>query len=95
MSERSFAVWSVGLALVFAVVVPEPGRKTPPTTPAEITLEQPAITLDEPAMAIPPPAAAPVRVSALAPPAQFTVERAPGVEPERRKPILWAVHATP
>lgn len=26
MSERSFAAWSVGLALVFAVVVPEPGK---------------------------------------------------------------------
>lgn len=30
MSERSFAAWSVGVALVFAAVVPEPGKSPAP-----------------------------------------------------------------
>lgn len=33
MSERSFAAWSVGIALVFAVVVPEPGQSPAPAEP--------------------------------------------------------------
>ncbi|RJG27468.1 hypothetical protein [Massilia cavernae] len=94
MSERSFAVWSVGLALVFAIVVPEPGQSHAPVV--ELTLNQPAMTLESPpAVALAPPAVS-ARAQAQAPrAAPYTVERAAGVQPETRKPILWAVHARP
>ena len=105
MSERSFAAWSVGLALVFAVVVPEPGQEQPSPAKTGLALEQAPAMPDKTVIAMPPAAAkaqpvalaqpaVPVRVMA-AQAAPYTVERAAGVPPEPRKPILWASHAAP
>lgn len=47
MSERSFAAWSVGLALVFAVVVPEPHR-SPGSADWQAQTQAPAAATAEP-----------------------------------------------
>lgn len=97
MSEKSFAAWSVGLALVFAIVVPEPGSEQASAVKSGLALEQ---APHKTGIAMP-PAAAQAQPVALAQPARamaaqpapYTVERAAGVPPQPRKPILWASHA--
>lgn len=51
MSERSFAIWSVGLALVFGAVVPEPGPTQPELAETTgVTVKQPAAEQAQPSV---------------------------------------------
>lgn len=51
MSERSFAIWSVGMALVFAAVVPEPGKPQPELAETTgVTVTQPAAEQAQPSV---------------------------------------------
>ncbi|MGZ8291493.1 MAG: hypothetical protein ACXWVG_00485 [Telluria sp.] len=94
MSERSFAVWSVGLSFVFAIVVPEPDGQKPSQAPAGMAAHLPP--REAAPLTLPQPVAAPARVQALAPPsAPYALERASAVQPAPNRPLLWAVHAAP
>ncbi|MGZ8320262.1 MAG: hypothetical protein ACXWVD_14270 [Telluria sp.] len=93
MSERSFAVWSVGLAFVFAIVVPEPGGRKPLQAEGNVAVQPP---LEAAPLTLPQPLAPPARVQALAPPSvPYALERASAVQPAQSRPQLWAVHAAP
>ena len=82
MSERSFALWSVGLALVFGIVVPEPGSPRAESA-AGVAVAQPPAPKDQPKV-IAPLQGAPFAVSHAAPAA---ARAAPA--------LLWAVNHAP
>lgn len=82
MSERSFAIWSVGLALVFGAVVPEPGK--PQSDLAE------ASNVSEPQ-----PPAAPPQPSVLRPLQDVPLAANHAVSNKRAgtPAVLWAAHS--
>lgn len=83
MSERSFALGCVGLALAFGLVVPDPG-KAPGTAAA------PAVVMARPA---PQPAQAKVvdRMEGV----PFAVHHAAPQKPDATPAVLWAVRNVP
>lgn len=82
MSERSFAVWSVGLALVFGAVVPEPGKQQPEL--AETS-----------GVSVKGTSAAPVQPSVLRPLQEvpLAVNHAVGSKSSGTPAVLWAAHS--
>ena len=83
MSERSFAIWSVGLALVFGAVVPEPGK------PQQEIAESTSVTVTE-------PPAAPAQPSMLQPLQDVplaAVNHAVGNKTSGTPTVLWAAHS--
>ena len=84
MSERSFALWSVALAIVFGMVVPEPGKPGAPSA----------------AVAVTQPPAQPQREKTLEPmqAVPFAVSQAVSRTPDKAhasRALLWAVNHAP
>jgi hypothetical protein len=86
MSERSFALWSVGLALVFGIVVPEPGSPRAESA-AGVAVAQPPASPDRPKV-LEPLQAAPFAVSHAGGHAAPAKARAAPA-------LLWAVNRAP
>lgn len=83
MSERSFAVGCVGLALAFGLVVPDPGKA-------------PAATAASPvAMARPVPQPVQAKVAARMEEVPFAVRHAAAPKAGARPALLWAVRQLP
>ena len=83
MSERSFALGCVGLALAFGLVVPDPGKApAPPAAPAMV-MAQPA----------PQPVQAKVVVRMEGVP--FAVHHAAPSKPDATPAFLWAARSAP
>jgi hypothetical protein len=83
MSERSFALGCVGLALAFGLVVPDPGRQ--PAAPAS-----PGIVISQPA-ARPAPQKTLDRMEGV----PFAVHHAAPVKADATPALLWAVRNVP
>lgn len=83
MSERSFALGCVGLALAFGLVVPDPGK--PRAAPAS-----PAIVMSRPA---PPPA--PGKNSERIEGVPFAVHHAAAAKADATPALLWVVRNAP
>lgn len=84
MSERSFALWSVGLALVFGAVVPEPGKAPEPLGGSGMAVVEPA-----PAPVSETPQQAVLRPLEGLP---LAVNHAVGRKSPAEPSAMWAVH---
>lgn len=88
MSERSFAAWSVGLALVFGAVVPEPGQSPAASDARGVAVVQPVAAPIE-------QAAQESAQAAVLRPLQgvpLAVNHAVGRKDAATPAVLWAVH---
>jgi hypothetical protein len=83
MSERSFALGCVGLALAFGLVVPDPGRQ--PAAPAS-----PGIAMHRAA-----PQPAPEKAIDRMEGVPFAVHHAAPAKADATPALLWAVRNTP
>lgn len=82
MSERSFALGCVGLALVFGMVVPDPGKAPGQPAASGIVMAQPV--------------AQPAQVKAIdrMEGVPFAHHAAPA-KPDATRSLLWVVHNSP
>lgn len=83
MSERSFALGCVGLALAFGVVVPDPGKEPAPSVGSAVVTAQPA------------PQAVQAKVVEPMEGVSFAVHRAAPPKSEATPALLWAVRSAP
>lgn len=83
MSERSFALGCVGLALAFGLVVPDPGRRPESAAVPAIVMAQPA------------PQAAQPKVVDRMEGVPFAVHRAAPPKADATPALLWAVRHVP
>ena len=79
MSERSFALGCVGLALAFGIVVPDPGKAPRPSAATGIVIVK---TVAQPAPAKP--------IGSLEG-VPFAVHQAAPAKPDTTPALLWAV----
>ncbi|MCC6071995.1 hypothetical protein ACFSQU_20900 [Massilia sp. GCM10020059] len=83
MSERSFALGCVGLALAFGLVVPDPGKAPAPSAAPAIVMAQPA------------PQPAPAKEVDRMEGVPFAVHHAAAPKPDTTPALLWAVRSAP